>query len=123
MVAAFLKIHIKETLKRSHKTPNTYTKSATRETHLPPTRGSGQSTSDAELLTHMKPAVEMRNLLERSDSKQPGGFANAQRKMAEENERACLLTKLILSESISLQNRSDRIEKAMKNGELPFSSG
>lgn len=65
----------------------------------------------------------MRNLLERSDTKKPGSFANAQRKMAEENKRACLLTKLILSEPMSLQNRSDRMEKAMKNGELPFSSG
>lgn len=59
--------------------------SASREKHLSHTRDSGHSTSDAELLTHLRPTVEMRNLLERSDTKQPGSFAYAQRKMAEEN--------------------------------------
>lgn len=67
--------------------------------------------------------MEVRNLPERSDTNQPGDFANAQRKRAEENKSGLLLlTKLILSDSMSSQNKSDRNE-ASKNGELSFSSG
>lgn len=62
----------------------------TRETHLSRAMGSAHSTPDAELLSHLRRAMETRNPLERSDTEQPGGSANAQRKMAEENKRACL---------------------------------
>lgn len=65
------------------------------------TTSSGHSTSDAELLPHLRHAMQMRNPLERSDTKQLGGFANAQRKMSEGNKRACFLTKLSPPEPMS----------------------
>lgn len=45
--------------------------------------------------------MQMRTPLVRSDTKQLGGFANAQRKMAEGNKRACFLTELSPPEPMS----------------------
>ena len=93
------------------------------DTPVSHTMGSGHSTLDAELLSHLRHAMEMRNPLERYDTQQPAGFADAEGKMAEENKRACLLTQLSLPEPTSPAQQKWQDGVSYEKEELPFSSG